>query len=150
MPALQQSLQPRAVASVPGRDAAGPPAPGARRVLVVDPCEDTVLSTSWLLRLWGYDVRSAATRPLALEAARDYRPDAILMELRLPGLDGWQVARKLGRPGPCLIAVTGRGSEQDRARSRDAGFTCHPQKPAFPDALRERLASLTGIPQAGK
>src|SRR4029079_9176563 len=69
--------------------------PAGGRVLVVDPCADTLLSTSWLLRLWGYDVRSAATGPVALAAARAYRPDVILMEPRLPGLDGWQVARQL-------------------------------------------------------
>src|SRR5688500_7535368 len=102
--------------------------PGVATVLVVDPCADTVLSTSWLLRLWGYDVRTAGTGPAALEAARAYRPDAILMELRLPGLDGWQVARQLGqaggRPARGLIAVTGCGSEPDRAQSRAAGFGC--------------------------
>ena len=133
----------RSPASVPA-----PPA-AAHRVLVVDPCEDTVLTTSWLLRLWGYDVRSAATGPLALEAAREYRPDAILMEVRLPGLDGWAVARQLvdsdDRPARCLIAVTGHGGERDRARSRAAGFDCHLLKPVCPDVLRERLASVTGI-----
>ena len=122
--------------------------PGTSSVLVVDPCEDTVLSTSWLLNLWGYEVRSAATGPAALEAARAYRPAAILMELRLPGLDGWAVARQLSRtgdrPARGLFAVTGSGSERDRARSRAAGFDCHLLKPVCPDVLRERLESFTG------
>jgi two-component system, chemotaxis family, CheB/CheR fusion protein len=128
--------------------------PVTSSVLVVDPCEDTVLSTSWLLALWGYEVRSAATGPAALEAARAYRPAAILMELRLPGLDGWAVARQLSqmgdRPARGLIAVTGCGSARDRARSRSAGFDCHLVKPVCPDVLRERLESFTGRQEVAK
>jgi CheY-like chemotaxis protein len=112
---------------------------GRGRVLVVDPCEDTVLSTSWLLHLWGYDVRSAPTGPLALVAAHTYRPDVILMELRLPGLDGWQVARRLQRAGDWptrrMIAVTGCSHARHQARSREAGFDFHLLKPVCPDVL---------------
>src|SRR5581483_8171240 len=66
-----------------------------RRVLIADPCADTVALSTLLLRLWGHDVRGVGTGPEALEAARTYRPDTVLMEIALPGLDGFEVARRL-------------------------------------------------------
>jgi two-component system response regulator MprA len=70
----------------------GSPAP---RVLLADPCRDTVESLGWLLRLWGFDVLTAETGPDALASALADRPDAVLMEIALPRLDGWQVASRL-------------------------------------------------------
>jgi CheY-like chemotaxis protein len=93
----------------------------------------------WLLHLWGYAVKTAASGPEALEAALADRPDAVLMELALPMLDGLQVARRLrqsGEPTPLLVAVSGYGSEKDRARSRDAGFDCHFVKPVCAEVVR--------------
>lgn len=69
--------------------------PASGRVLLADPCPDTVESLGWLLRMWGFDVRSAGTGPTALAAAVSDRPDAVLMEIGLPELDGWQVARRV-------------------------------------------------------
>ncbi len=122
------------------------PARGApRRVLLADPCGDTVESTALLLRLWGHDVRGADSGPAALEAARAFRPDAVLMEVALPGLDGFEVARQLRRsgdvPGLLLVAVTGYGDEQSRRQCREAGFDCRLVKPADPEAVRELLAT---------
>src|SRR5688572_31201220 len=95
-----------------------PPRSGvcAGRVLVADPCADTVETTAELLRAWGYGVRTAASGPAALEAALADRPDVVLMELALPLLDGLQVARRIrewaGGPAPLLVAVTGYGAER--------------------------------------
>src|SRR5262245_47530464 len=96
------------------------------RVLVVDDYPDTGESLGVLLRLWGHEVRTAADGPAALDAAREFRPDVVLLDVGLPGMSGWEVAPLLrGQAGdhlPLLIAVTGYGREQDRARSVRAGF----------------------------
>jgi two-component system CheB/CheR fusion protein len=104
-----------------------------------------VESTAWLLRLWGYDVQGAGTGPETLEVAWAYRPEVVLMELRLPGLDGCQVARRLRQQGThpelLLVAVTGYGDEKNRRRSREAGFDCHLVKPVDPEVLQGLLAT---------
>jgi two-component system, chemotaxis family, CheB/CheR fusion protein len=122
------------------------PATGApKRILLADPCRDTVESTAWLLRLWGYDVQGAGTGPETLEVALAYRPEVVLMELGLPGLDGCQVARRLRQQGThpelLLVAVTGYGDEKNRRRSREAGFDCHLVKPVDPEVLQGLLAT---------
>jgi CheY-like chemotaxis protein len=116
-----------------------------RRVLIADPCADTVESTAWLLRAWGYDVRRAASGSEALEVAHSYRPDAVIMELGLPGLNGCKVARRLRQHGPnpqvFLVAVTGYGDAKNRRRCLEAGFNCHLVKPVEPDVLQSLLAT---------
>jgi CheY-like chemotaxis protein len=113
------------------------------RVLVADPCPDTTETTVQLLRLWGYEVVSVPTGPEVLDAVRRYRPEVVLMEIWLPKLTGWQVARRLrqqlGDSTPRLIAVSGCGMESDRARSYEAGFEDHLVKPVCPDLLQSRL-----------
>ena len=143
MPSLvlraKREIARHSLASDPPRS--GPP---AGYVLLADPCPDTVESMALLLRLWGYAVETAASGPEALEAALADRPDAVLMELALPGLDGLQVARRLRRSGgriPLLVAVSGYGSEKDRARSREAGFDCHFVKPVCPKIVRTWLVT---------
>jgi CheY-like chemotaxis protein len=119
-------------------------APGPRRVLVADPHEDTARSTAWLLRLWGHGARCAATGAEALEVARAHRPDVVLMELALPGVDGCEVARRLRREGPApalLLAVTVYGGERHRRLAREAGFDLYLVKPACPEQLRGLLAA---------
>jgi CheY-like chemotaxis protein len=100
---------------------------------------------AWLLRLWGYEVESAASGPEALDAALTDRPDVVLMELALPVLDGLQVARRLRQSGdgptPLLVAVSGYGSESDRGCSREAGFDCHFVKPVCPEVVRAWLVA---------
>jgi CheY-like chemotaxis protein len=115
------------------------------RVLVADPCADTLETTAELLRAWGYAVRTAASGPAALEAALADRPDVVLMELALPLLDGLQVVRRIregaGGSAPLLVAVTGYGAERDRVRSREAGFDCHLVKPVCPEVVRRWLVA---------
>ena len=114
-----------------------------RRVLVVDDNRDASESLARLLDLAGYDVRVAYDGPAALELAQLYRPDAVLLDIGLPQLDGYEVARRL-REQPAtehvlLIALTGYGHEQDRCRSREAGFDHHLVKPVDPNAIQQLL-----------
>jgi CheY-like chemotaxis protein len=114
------------------------------RVLVVDDVADIRESLGMLLRGWGHEVRLAHDGPSALEAFRCFRPDAVLLDIGLPGMSGWEVARQIraqgGQPA-LLIAVTGYGQEEDRARSREASIDIHLVKPADPEELRRVLVA---------
>jgi len=117
------------------------------RVLVVDDNVDTATSLALLLRELGDDVRTAYDGPAALEAALDYRPDVALLDIGLPGLDGFEVAKRM-RQQPIfrdvvLVAMTGYGQESDRQRSQAAGFDHHLVKPIKFKKLQEILASAT-------
>jgi len=122
------------------------PAPDAgglcRRVLVVDDNLDSAETMAEMLKLWGHDVRTAHDGPGALEAARAHQPDAVLLDLGLPVMDGYETARRLrqeGLAGKLLIAVTGFGGAEDRRRAAEAGFDTHLTKPVSPEALRALL-----------
>jgi CheY-like chemotaxis protein len=116
----------------------------SKRVLVVDDCADTAESLAMLVRLWGHEVWAAHDGPSALAAAEAHRPEVILLDIGLPGMSGHEVARQLrtlmaGRP-LLLVAITGFGREQDRQRSREAGFDVHILKPFDPNTLKALLA----------
>src|SRR5262249_36622146 len=118
----------------------------AWRVLVVDDNRDMADSAAILLRASGHDVRVAYSGKAALEAARAHRPDAVLLDLGLPEIDGYEVARRL-RQDPQLknarlIAVSGYGQETDRQRSREAGFDAHLVKPVDLQKVQVILAAL--------
>jgi CheY-like chemotaxis protein len=114
------------------------------RVLVVDDCPDTTAALAILLRCWSHDVRVAHDGPAALETAAGFRPDVVLLDVGLPGMDGYEVARRLrgevGLARALLVAVTGYGQEADRL-SREAGCDRHLLKPVDLDALQGLLAS---------
>jgi signal transduction histidine kinase/DNA-binding response OmpR family regulator len=119
-----------------------PAAPRGRRVVLADDNRDAAESLAELLRMDGHEVRTAHDGRAALSLAGEFRPEAVILDIGLPQLDGYEVARRLaaGRgPRPLLIAVTGFGEERDRARSREAGFDAHLTKPADPVAIRELL-----------
>ncbi|HKB04165.1 MAG TPA: PAS domain S-box protein [Gemmataceae bacterium] len=122
-----------------------PPASTPRRVLVVDDHADAADSLAWLLRMDGHDVRVARNGPAAVESAQADPPDVVLLDLGMPGMDGFEVARRL-RQGPAartvIAALTGWGQEEDRRRTREAGFDHHLVKPADPNDLRELLAHV--------
>ncbi len=117
--------------------------PKMLRVLVGDPNRDLVATTAQLLRCWGHDVRVALDGPTVLDVARWYQPEVVLMDLCLPGLDGYQVAQRLrqqeGLANVLLAAVTGYGTEPYRRRGREAGFDYHLLKPVDPEMLRQLL-----------
>ena len=120
------------------------------RVLVVDDCPDTRMTLRLLLALWGHEVREAADGPAALEAAARFRPHVVLLDLVLPGLDGFEVARRLRRLSACegarLAAISGYGREEDVARCREAGFDHHLLKPFSVAELGQLLADWAGSP----
>lgn len=116
------------------------------RVLAVDDNADAVDTLAELLEIWGYEVRVAYSGDEALARARDFRPDVMLLDIGLPGMDGYELARTLRGDasfhGCHLIAVTGFGQEEDRQRSTDAGFDQHLTKPVDPNDLRAALARI--------
>lgn len=135
VPALPQS----AMDEHRSKDAPAPAAGAARRVLVVDDNVDAAESSAFLLRFSGHEVEVAHDGEAALKAVRDFRPEVVLLDIGLPGLSGYEVARELrSRPeneGLILAAVTGYGHDDDRRRSREAGFDYHLTKPLDPDTL---------------
>jgi two-component system CheB/CheR fusion protein len=118
-------------------------APGKVQVLVVDNNAQTAESLAWLLNLWGYEPRVVYDGPAALREAGAWRPQVVLLDIGMPGMDGHEVARllhqQLGPNTPILIAVTGYGQDEDRQRAREAGFDYFVVKPAPPEDLRELL-----------
>ncbi len=115
-----------------------------RRVLVVDDNRDAAESMGILLKLLGADVHVAYGGAEALEALPAYRPDVVILDIGMPGMDGYEVARRI-RQQPefqkvTLIALTGWGQDEDRRRSHTAGFDYHLIKPADIDALQALLA----------
>jgi CheY-like chemotaxis protein len=109
------------------------------RVLVVEDHADTASSVELFLRLSGVEVWTAADGPAALQTAAEFPPDVVLLDIGLPGMDGYDVARRLAAQfpngKPYLVAVTGYGTEADRRRAADAGFDRHLLKPADPEEL---------------
>jgi len=129
-------------AGSPG-DSAPPAAPLAQRILVVDDNQDSADTLGDLLRLWGHEVQLAHDGPQALACAESFRPEIVLLDIGLPGMDGYGVAERLRResrlPGLLLIALTGFGQHEDRRRSFEAGFDFHLTKPVHPGALRKMI-----------
>ncbi|UQA62057.1 ATP-binding protein [Polyangium aurulentum] len=117
----------------------------SRRVLVVEDNPDSAETLSSLLTAWGYDVRFVETGEDALRLVGTFQPHAVLVDIGLPGMDGYEVARKLrdsvpdSVPSRVLIGITGYGQEQDRRLAHEAGIDHHLVKPPDPAALRELL-----------
>jgi two-component system CheB/CheR fusion protein len=117
-----------------------------RRILVVDDNSDVADSLAMLLRLEGHEVEIAYSAPGTFEAVQRMRPDVVFLDIGLPQMDGYQLARRL-RADPAgkrvhLIALTGYGQEHDRERVREAGFGAHLVKPADIEAVNQILTSL--------
>jgi PAS domain S-box-containing protein len=125
-------------------EAARPPGP-ARRILVVDDHQDSTDSLALFLRLRGHEVRTAQDGPTALDEIERYRPEVVFLDLGLPGMSGYDVARRVRMRtdlGPLqLVALTGYGTDGDRQKTRDAGFDVHLAKPVDPRAVDALLAS---------
>jgi len=124
-------------------------APASRRILVVDDNLDTVESLALLLHLMGHEVHTAGDGPSALEAALADPPDLVLLDIGLPGMNGYEVAVRIRKQpelkDTILVAITGWGQEEDRRRAREAGFDHHLTKPADPAVLQKLLADV-GVP----
>ncbi len=120
-------------------------AKGSRRTLVVDDNVDSAESMALVLRLQGHEVRLAYDGQSALEEAQSFRPEVMFLDLDLPKMDGYEVARRL-RLEPAmrdmtLVAMTGYGQEEDRQRTQEAGFQLHLVKPVDFNKVDELLSS---------
>jgi two-component system CheB/CheR fusion protein len=127
---------------------AQPPAGNeSRRVLVVDDHPDAGHSSAELLALEGHEVRLAHDGPAALDAVRDFNPDAVLLDIGLPGMDGYEVCRRLRQlpdgASTLVIAVTGFGQVEDIERAHDAGIDHHVTKPVDPRLIARYLREAT-------
>ena len=115
-------------------------------MLVIEDGADTRTSLGFLLTAWNHEVTLAGTGPEGLERARERQPDVAIIDIGLPGLDGYQVAQAIRGDGGewsrrvKLIALTGYGQATDRARALQAGFDVHLLKPVDPVELRQLLA----------
>jgi PAS domain S-box-containing protein len=127
-----------------------PPTRPSLRVLVVDDNVDTVTTLALLVQESGHEVRTAHDGSAVLEAALDYRPNVMLLDIGLPGLNGLEVAKQL-RQQPALqnavlVAITGYGGEEDRQRSQEAGFDHHLVKPGDFGKVLQILAAVSASP----
>jgi signal transduction histidine kinase len=140
-----QPIQQRSALEQSMTNAEGP-ARTQRRILVADDNNDALESLATLLQLSGHEVYTAANGAMALESAEAHRPEVALLDIGMPKLDGYEVARRI-RAQPwgqriTLVALTGWGQDSDRRRSQEAGFDSHLVKPLDLDKLTELLAAL--------
>lgn len=116
------------------------------RVLVVDDNVDAAVSLGMLLKLAGQEVRVAYDGPAALRQAMDFRPQLVLLDIGMPGMDGYEVCRRIRRESTLqsatVVALTGWGQDEDRRRSHEAGFDHHIVKPVEPSSLHRLLDDL--------
>jgi signal transduction histidine kinase len=137
---------PLLLAGTSGRELAPVARGAARRILVVDDNEDAANTLAMILKLDGHEVETAFSGHEALERAAGYAPEVMLLDIGLPGLDGYEVAQRI-RAQPRfrdlrLIAITGYGQNADRLRTQEAGFAGHLVKPVEFAELKRVLAAL--------
>ncbi|HEY8049112.1 MAG TPA: response regulator, partial [Ramlibacter sp.] len=126
------------------KPAAKPLGHGSGRVLVVDDNEDAADTCATLLQMTGYDVRVAYTPDAALQMFGLFQPDVAILDIGLPGMSGYELARQMRKRGyeGKLAALTGYGQATDMAASKAAGFDAHLTKPVAPGELMDLVAKL--------
>jgi len=148
---------PAAVPAAATPAAPGPPVTAAstdpkRRILIVDDNEDALMSLANLLGLDGHEVCTAANGFLALDKAPEFRPEVAVLDIGMPGIDGYELARRIRAQSwggsMVLVALTGWGQEADRRRSREAGFDSHWVKPLDVDNFARYLERLFEQPDS--
>jgi len=143
---------PTAVVEAAAAAADEPTRRGGAHVLLVEDNRDTAESLTMLLDLYGHRVRTVYDGVAALDAASAEAPDVMLVDIGLPGMDGYEVARRIRREtrlrDVTLIALTGYGRDEDRRQALAAGFDHHLVKPVNPDKLNELVTSV--IPEAAE
>jgi len=126
------------------------PVPVPFRILVVDDNHDAAESLAMLLQLSNHETVTAYNGPQAVDVARRLRPRAVFLDIGLPGMNGYEVARTLREDpdlsGMTLVALTGWGTETDQQEALQAGFDYHLTKPAAPDQVQELLARMAQRP----
>jgi CheY-like chemotaxis protein len=122
------------------------------KVLVVDDNADAAQMLGMLLLAQGHEVLTVHDGPSTLDAAVDFRPDVVLLDIGLPGMDGYEVATRLRQQaifeGLVLVAMTGYGQDSDRKRSHESGFDHHLVKPPDFVKLKEILAAASETRQS--
>jgi len=113
----------------------------SKRILIVDDNADAADSLALLLQLEGHTARPVYGSLAALESAGVFDPQVVLLDIGLPGMDGYEVARRMRARGSKaqIVALTGYGQRDDQTRSRDAGFDAHLVKPVDLQLLRQHL-----------
>jgi signal transduction histidine kinase/ActR/RegA family two-component response regulator len=139
-------LSPARTGGAPALGTQAPHAANGARILVVDDNNDAAKTLGGVLNILGYQTRTAFDGQGALEAAAEFQPDAVLLDLGMPAMNGYDVARSLrqqpGGDAMVIIAVTGWGQEEDRRRTIAAGFNSHLVKPVDLPSLARQLAEL--------
>jgi signal transduction histidine kinase/ActR/RegA family two-component response regulator len=142
---------PRAAPAPAATEVAASAAPtlAPRRVLVIDDNIDAADSLVYLLEAFGHEVHGVHAAGAGLEEAKRFAPDVVLLDIGLPGMNGYEVAKALRRQPECagalIVALTGYGQEEDRGRSLTAGFDAHLVKPVDIDTLLEIIARRADI-----
>jgi PAS domain S-box-containing protein len=136
------------VARVPEKPSVGPPC----RILVADDNPDAVETLKLILEAAGHDVHTALDGEAALRLAEEIRPRLALLDIGMPRMNGYEVARRIraspwGRPIH-LVALTGWGQESDKQRGKEVGFDAHFVKPVAPEALQRLIATIRGQPMS--
>ncbi|MDN5869262.1 MAG: PAS domain S-box protein, partial [Nitrococcus sp.] len=143
LPLASSQTRPQAAAAPPDTPTDGD---SHLRVLVVDDSADAANMATLLLRAWGHEVRVACDGPDALQRAAEFCPQVILLDIGLPGMDGFEVARSIRQDpqfeGVRLVAITGYGQDSDRQRSKEAGFDDHLVKPVEVSDLKALLGGF--------
>ena len=124
----------------------GSPGGATMRVMIVEDNEALAQTTGWLVEMLGYDYKLAANGKQALEMAPQYRPDVMMLDIGLPGMNGYELCQHL-KPMPELaktvfIAQTGWGESEHRRLTREAGFDHHMVKPLYLEALQTLLGDI--------
>ncbi len=131
---------------IPAPDAQQIAASPRRRLLVVDDNRDFTDTMAILLEEIGHEVRTAYDGREVAPIVADFNPEVVLLDIGLPGIDGYELARRLRASPQCsgaaLIAVSGYGQQADRIRAQEAGFDHHLVKPVDPDKLAKLIEAL--------
>jgi signal transduction histidine kinase/DNA-binding response OmpR family regulator len=146
LPATTEAAAEEVTAGLAAQATAAAPSPAGLRVLIVDDNRDVADSTASVMRMNGCDVHVAYDGRAALESVQRLRPDAVLLDIGLPAIDGYLVAEHIrARPeygATMIVAVSGYGQDQDRERSKSVGFDYHVVKPIDPAVLAGLVGSL--------
>jgi len=121
----------------------------SKRILVVDDHVDGATALAMMFNFYGHETQIAYSGPDALEAAVQFKPEVVFLDIGLPGMDGYEVAKRFrtdcGVRDAFLVAMTGWGTERDRERSRAAGFDEHLTKPIEPSTFEELLTRFDNL-----